>query len=478
MFLFSWLVPSWVAVFIILFDIYWLLKTIYLSFHLRQTFNELKKNLKIDWLSKLKLLSSSNKNLPDWGNIYHLILFPFFDEPYEVVKESFEGIINSNYPKEKIIIVLGSEERAGDSAQETIKKIKSEFQGKFAGLLTTTHPSNLIGEIPGKGSNETWMAKKVKELIIDPQKIPYENIIVSVFDIDTKISPEYFSILAYNFISAPDRQHSSYQPIPLFINNIFQAPALARVVSFSTTFWQMMQQARPERLTTFSSHSVPFKSLVEIGFWETDLVSEDSRIFWQCLIHYHGKWNVIPLNYPISMDANVAPKFLKTMKNLYKQQRRWAWGSENVPYMLNGFLKNKLIPLKTKLYWALNTIEGYHSWSTNSLLIFALGWLPLLLGGDSFNYSLLSYSLPEITRFIMTLASIGIISSAIVSVFLLPPAPKWFRFYHYFFYLLQWIFMPLTLIIFGSLPAIEAQTRLALGGRFRLGFWVTPKFRD
>jgi len=38
--------------------------------------------------------------------------------------------------------------------------------------------------------------------------------------------------------------------------------------------------------------------------------------------------------------------------------------------------------------------------------------------------------------------------------------------------------MPLTIIFFGAFPALEAQTRLALGGRWRLGFWVTPKSRS
>ena len=46
--------PAFVAVFIILFDIYWLLKSLYLSFHLRSTFREMKKNLGVDWLRKLK----------------------------------------------------------------------------------------------------------------------------------------------------------------------------------------------------------------------------------------------------------------------------------------------------------------------------------------------------------------------------------------------------------------------------------------
>ncbi|MEK7566130.1 MAG: glycosyltransferase family 2 protein, partial [Patescibacteria group bacterium] len=393
------------------------------------------------------------------------------------VKESFDALINTNYPKDKFIIVLATEQRAGQIIQETAKKIEENFGNKFFKFLITTHPADLPNEIPGKGSNETWAGKQAK-ILIDQLKISYENILVSVFDVDTQVPLDYFGILTYTFLTAKNPQRSSFQPISLFTNNIFQAPALARVIAFSSTFWHMIQQSRPERLTTFSSHSMPFKAIVEIGFWQTDIVSEDSRIFWQCYIHYNGDWRVVPLDYPVSMDANVAPTFWQTMINQYKQQRRWGWGCENIPYLLDGFKKNKKISWTKKLYWKFNYIEGFHSWATNSLIIFALGWLPIILGGPDFKFSILSYNLPFVTKTIMNLAMIGIITSAVLGVVLLPPKPKWFKKRHYFLYFIQWILMPFTLIIFGAFPAIESQTRLMLGGKFKLGFWVTPKYRN
>lgn len=472
-FLLSWLAPAATAIFIILFDIYWLFKTIYLSFHLRAAFSKMRQVMKTNWLEKLQI--------ENWGDIYHLIILPMHKEPYEVVKESFESLIKTNYPKDKFIAVLATEERAlretSGQAGETAKKIQQEFSDKFFKFLITTHPANIPGELPGKGSNQAWAAKEVKKIIIDPLKIPHENILTSVFDVDTQVLPDYFSRLTYVFLTCGNPQRSSFQPIPFFTNNIFQAPALGRVIAFSCTFWQMMQQSRPERLTTFSSHSMPFKALVEIGFWNTDIVSEDSQIFWKCYLHYNADWRVESLFYPVSMDANAAPKFWQTMLNLHKQQRRWGWGCENIPYMLDGFRKNKNIPFRKKFYWRFNAIEGFHSWATNALIIFALGWLPLILGGADFNFTLLSYNLPQITRFIMALAMFGIITSAILSVILLPPKPDWFKKRHYFFYFLQWALMPITLIIFGAFPGLEAQTRLMLGGKFRLGFWVTPKHR-
>src|SRR5262249_4031639 len=152
--------------------------------------------------------------------------------------------------------------------------------------------------------------------------------------------PEYFGRLTYVFLNAESPWRAIYQPIPLFTNNIYETPALARVVSFSTTFWQMMNQSRPERLTSFSSQAIPFQPFLDIGFGPRDVFSEDSGVFWQVFLHYHGDFRVEPLFYPVSMDANVAPTFWGTMKNVYRQQRRWAWGVENTPYLLNGFVKD------------------------------------------------------------------------------------------------------------------------------------------
>ncbi len=498
----SWYWPQFAAVFIILFDIYWVLKTVYLSLHLRSTFSIMKKNLKVDWFGEFK------KEFPDgWEKIIHLIILPMYREPYEVVKESFKSLVKGNYPLEKFIVVLATEEKGGIEAAETAERIKKEFGPRFFKFLVTSHPAGLPGEIPGKGSNETWAAKQVKEKIIDTLNIPNENILVSVFDADTQIFPEYFGRLAYVFLKSENRLRAIYQPIPLFINNVYQAPALARVISFSSTFWQMMQQSRPERLTSFSSQSIPFPALLDIGYWQTDVVSEDSRSFWQCYLRYHGDFRVEPLFYPVSMDSNAAPTFWGTLKNNYRQHRRWAWGCENIPYLMcgkppsrdaneseknirevsrknsqdfafrEGFLYDPQIPLLKKWYWSFNSIEGFHSWATNALMIFALGWLPVTLGGRHFNVSLLSYNLPSITSFIVEISMVGVASAAIFSILLLPPRPEPLRWHEYIWYFAQWLILPLTLIVFGCFPALESQTRLMLGGKWRLGFWATPKSR-
>ncbi len=475
--LLSYLTPVFISIFIIIFDIYWMVKTIFLSVHMRSSFNKMRGNLKINWLEKLENLPFSDYQLAyisNWKELYHLIVLPMANEPLEVVRHSFQGLVKAHYPLDKFIVVLATEERVGESAQTIAKAIQEEFGDKFFKFLITTHPADLPNEIIGKGSNETWAGNKAKNMI-DGLGIAYEKIITSVFDVDTVTPHGFFACLSWNYLTAGKPLRSSFQPIPLFTNNIWYAPAFARVFAFSTTFWQMIQQARPEQLVTFSSQSISFKALVEIGFWQQNVVSEDSRIYWQCLLHYDGDWRTVPMHYPVYMDANVASTFWQTVKNQYKQIRRWHFGVENNPYFLFGFLKNKKIPRRLKIFHTFNMVEKAHSSASNAIIIFLLGWLPLFLGGVEFNRTVLSFNLPRLTRELMTLTMFGLVTSAILSVIMLPPKPAEYGRWKWVMMIGQWILFPINFIFFGAIPALDAQTRLMFGKY--LGFWVTPKSR-
>ena len=140
----SRVIPQAVGVFVVLFDVYWLLKSVYLSIHMRTTFTRMKENLKVDWLAKLEELRSyndydhdndkkqSSSSLPSsWRDIRHLIIFPMYREPYSLVRESFTSLAKTTYPKENMLVVLATEERAGPDAQEISPRILEKFNTLF-----------------------------------------------------------------------------------------------------------------------------------------------------------------------------------------------------------------------------------------------------------------------------------------------------------------------------------------------------------
>ncbi len=463
-------IPVYTAIFIIAFDLYWLLKTIHLSYHQYYNWRRLKHNSDVDWYEKLQNMK--------FERIQHLIILPYYKEGIEVVEGTIKSLVSSKYKAKKLLVVLAAEARAGEGAIQLANNMKAKYEKYFGQFIVTVHPENLPNEIKGKGPNIAYASERARIEILDKNNIPYEDVLVSAFDIDTVIWPQYFACLTWHFMTAEDPYNKSYQPVPLYNNNIWQAPALSRVAAITSTFWQMIQQERPEKLATFSSHSIPFKSLYEVGYWQTNMISDDSRIFWNLFLAKDGNYAVVPIAYPVSMDANLAPTLFGTLRNIYKQHFRWMWGVENIPYMLFGFIKNKKIHWKQKLNKTFTQLVGFWSLATNPIMILVLGWLPIILGGNEFRTTILSYNLPIVTRVLLTIATLGIVFAAIVSASLLPEMPAEFknRKSRWFVMIFQWVFVPFTIIIFGSFPGLHAQTRLMLG-KYVGAFWVTPKHR-
>lgn len=464
----SFVRPIWAIYFIIIFDLLWLFRVLYFVTFLLIAWRRYRRTIRVDWLARVQ-------TLPRWERIHHLIFLPTYKEPFEVIRGTLQSLRSAIYPKDKFIIVLAGEERDRDHFLANAKAIEAEFGSVFRHLLVTVHPAGLPDEIPGKGANSHYAGHRAQELI-DQLGIPYEDVIVSSFDIDTCVHPHYLSYLTYLYLTHPKPTRTSYQPVALYSNTIWDAPAPVRVAAFGTTFWLMTELARPERLFTFSSHSMSFRALVDVGFWEKDIVSEDSRIFLQGLLWYHGDYTVTPMYLPVSMDTVQGETYGQYLAALYRQQRRWAMGVEHFPYMVRRFRQDPLIPFRKKIKYLFNHLEGMFTWATAPVLIFILGWLPLAVAGANGGTSLLVQNAPQTLQWLMRLAMLGVLISALVSLTLLPISPPKKHRFAWFVMLLQWMLLPVTFVIFGAFPAIDAQTRLALGRP--LGFNVTAKRRS
>ena len=108
-------------------------------------------------------------------------------------------------------------------------------------------------------------------------------------------------------------------------------------------------------------------------------------------------------------------------------------------------------------------------------MLFVLGWAPIFLGGRVFHETVLSYNLPIVVRNLLILAMFGLVISSIISLSLAPKRPKSRSRFAYVVMAVQWMLVPITMIMFSAVPGLDAQTRLMFG-RY-MGFWVTPKTR-
>ena len=507
--LLSFIWPAGVAYFIILFDTYWLVKALVMGGHLIAGYVHLKRSIRIDWLDRCKrtddLESCANmlsrqyqlakgfeasrlreelaqvermRELPQeqkrWGDVLHAVIYAIYKEGYEVVAASLRACANSNYPKDKIVIILATEERAGEPAQLMAHKIRQDFAGIFRDIIITVHPDGIEGEMRVKGAN-LYHAGKELQKYIDERGIAYDDVMVSAFDSDTLPSRQYFANVTYEYILNPERTFRSYQPIPLFNNNLWDVPVLNRLVALGSSYWQMIESTRPYRLVNFSSQAMSLKTLVDIDFWDRALVSDDSRQFYRAYFRYNGNHRAIPIFSPVSMDAVLGKNVWDTLKAQYIQKRRWAWGIEHLPYLMEKFFSTRgQLTLYQRIIHPYRTFEGHVSWATSSLLIALGGWMPLLLNPE-FRTTVLAFNLPVLARNLLSFTWLGVLISAIIAQGLLPPMPKNFPRWRRLEMILQWIFVPISGVIFGSIPALDAETRLMLGKY--LGFAVTSKER-
>jgi len=470
--LLSFFAPVAAAIFIIFYDLFWLTRVVVLSVLTIIAYRKLSRNQRINWVKRCKRLPE--KDSLSLKKIYHLIVIPYVNEGVEIIEPTIQNLIDTNYPGKRMIISISCEKRAGEEAWQVQEALKSKYEKHFAGFLTAVHPDNLEGEMKGKSGNANWALgnalKFLKANSIEPIQV-----IVSNFDCDTRSHKEYFGCVSYNYLKNSDRTHCSYQPLPMYNNNIWDTNIVVRIISLGTSFWHMIESVRHERLVTFSSHSMSLVALLDVGKWQNDIISEDSAIFWQCYCKYDGAYRTIPLFLPVSMDATLADTTWKTMVNQYKQLRRWAYGIESFPRLLRVFFnKDSKISLWSKISISGTMLEGRISWGTTSFMLLFMGWLPLIVGGSQFNEMVLAHNLPLITQTLMRLAMVGIICSGILSFFIVPRRPKHYSRLKSISFTVQAFFIPIVALLMSAPPAMDAMTRLLLGKYFG-SFWVSEK---
>ena len=416
-----------------------------------------------------------NKILPSASNdIYHLVIFPIIKEGRDILEPAIEAISRQHFPLKQMAIIFALEERARPEVKTAVYELEKKYKNAFFDCTVVVHPAVVPGEARVKGANATHAAKQAAAFF-KVRQIPFENVIVSCFDADTVVSPNYFSCLSYHFMVCPDRMRASFQPIPVYHNNIWHVPGFARVVETGSSFFQLIEATNPEKLVTFSSHSMSFKALVDVDYWPVDMISDDSAIFWKAYIHYDGQYKVTPMYVTLSMDVACAHNWWQTAKSVYKQKQRWAWGVENFPIVMRAFLKSKKIPLYERLRLGFKLFEGHLSWATSGFILSIIGWLPVIFARQVFAASVAYYNVPNIANTIFTLGFFAVCISIVLSLSLLPKTKIRYRWLLKLGHAFEWMMVPFILVLFSALPALHAQTRLMLGKY--LEFWVTDKHR-
>lgn len=404
------------------------------------------------------------------SDLYHVIIVATVNETKEVLQPTLDAIIHSDFDMKRVILVFAYEGRAGETTHERVQELLAEYKQHFHHAMAVQHPSDIPNEVIGKGGNITYAARELQRYL-EAEQIDPVNVVVTTLDSDNRVDKKYLSALTYLYCVAPDPIRASYQPLPMYTNNIWDAPAPMRVIATGNNFFYIVLTQRPHLERNFSAHAQSMRALIDMDFWSRRTVVEDGHHFWRSYFFYNGDYRVYPLTTPIYQDAVLAQGYWKTIRAQFIQLRRWTYGASDVAYVANqGFLKpNKISRFDVITKW-LRLLEGHVSWGAGAIIMLTAGFVPALI--NSQNYA--ANELPLILSRVNTVGLLGLLASLYVSMKTLPPRPPRYKRHRSIFMLLQWVYLPVTTIAFGCVAALNSQTRLIFK-RYLSKFDVTEK---
>jgi hypothetical protein len=483
--------PKLAAYFIIAYLLIWFIRAIGLDIRSIQGWRVLNEHKKLPWdqlNQDLEKLEVNTPKPPKWhgrnltrvekyigvnrikpSQVYHAVVIAFYNESQSVVEPTVQSVLDADYDPKRIILFLAYEERGGPEIEKMARDLVKKFDNKFHYVEAVKHPGNIPGEMIGKGGNITFAGRRLK-LYLEEAKIDPMHVVVTTLDSDNRPDKKYFGALTYTYCSTEEPKYASYQPVPMFLNNIWDAPAPMRVIATGNSFWNVILSVRPHMLRNFSSHAQPMAALIDTDFWSVRTIVEDGHQYWRTWFRYDGKHEVFPIYVPIYQDAVVADTYKRTIKMQFKQVQRWAWGASDIAYFANqAFFKINNVPTHKKIAKGWRLLEGHLSWSTAPLILLLAAYPPFLFHTSSY----LGNQLPQYASNLQRIAMVGILVSLFLSMRSLPPKPVRYKRRRTFWMVIQWIYLPITSIVFSSFAAINSQTRLLLGKY--LGFNVTEK---
>ena len=447
-----------VAYAVLVFDVYWLFRSFLVISGMWSTYFKMRRDMTTDWLARCRT-DALPAGSPDPLSYHHLSIIPTYTEPYHVLEKTCQAIIDANYPPElKLIGVITRE--TDKPGWVNVARLQEQFGDRLAGFFHIKDPME-PPLVPGKSAAMNWggrdMVKRLGALGFDLGRV-----LVTDLDSDYRVHPEYFAWVSYHHAREPLRDFTIWQPVPLFHNNIWEVPTAVRVMSAFTSQWQMFLHSRPQRLVAFSSYTCSLRFIHEVGYWDKDVIPEDSRFYWKSFFTYGRRFSVKSVYLPLYGDSPQARDYAGTHLNQYNQIKRWAWGITDVPYVLKRLFKHPEIPLSLRLRRFANLFLNHLNWVFLPVLLMFGSSLPVLVSLD-FALTDLGQSLFWYSGVVLGTTLFSLSTLILLEALMLPPKPpSWHRLRRGMAYL-QYFTYPVVGLLLAVLPALEAHTRLLLG---------------
>ncbi len=438
-------------------DCYWLVRTTVTVRAIRKSLRRIRRTEAQDWWVECQALAVP-ESAPRPDEVTHCALIPTYTEAYEVLRGTVEALAQQNYPVHlKVCAIITRTTDTGGF--ENVARLREEYGHRFRSFLHIKDPL-LPGIVVGKSAAMSYAGPVLRahcdELGLDPART-----IVTDLDSDFRLHREYFAHITHEYCSVPDRLTSIWQPIPVFRNNLWRVPAAVRVMATATTQWQMFLHQNPHRLVMFSSYSMSMSLVSGVGYWDSDVIPEDSRFFWKAFFRYGERLRVRPCFLTVDGDAPRSRDYAASHVSQYNQIKRWAWGVTDIPYVTTRMLAHPEIPRRLRFRRYFLLITNHLTWTTLPMLLFMGGALPGLVDLD-YSLSTAAQMIGYATSGILTLT----LANTIVLIFVdhaMCPKPRGWPWWRRRWSDMQLLLYPVVGLALSVIPALEAQTRLMFG---------------
>ena len=358
--------------------IYMILKGIIGNFTSHMAISRIKKNVE----------NAPHLSLPDQANrIQHVIMVPVFRESNEYLyRRLIHSIQNNVYPYKGALSVVFVTEENDDISRGIVSRCVAEYSEVYE----IVHPreENIL---PGKSAAMAY-AGRVLSALRWPEKlkddlkdnvlrlrgtlstaISGKEVLVHDTDIDMLFPRGYFKHLTQTYINDNKRNTHAYQPAIMLINNFENVPNISMTtgafVSYNAAGGQYSKI-----LMMFSSYAMSLSLLKRIGFWRTDVIQEDSGLYWKAKMKLGRKFKVVPLFMPLFGDSVNTGEWKETFRAQTKQIVRWAYGVDDLRHTIS-----EKSSLWIKVYSIFVIFQNHVLWEIGGFLGAYTYFIPLLI---------------------------------------------------------------------------------------------------
>lgn len=418
----------------------------------------------VDWHARYQ--QEANADSLAWDSVRHIVIIPNYKEEMATLCATLESLAQQYEARQRMIIVLAME--GGESGAEAkAQQLIAQFQDRFAHVFYTLHPRGLPSEMQCKSSNEAWAGRWIKRRLIDELGWDINTLLVTTMDADTLWHPEYFYALTYLFAINPQR-HLRYWQAPIrYHANIWDINPLLRIVNAYSGAFELAYLASPWwKPMPMSSYTLSLRLLEASGYWDSDVIADEWHMYIKSFFAAEGDVAIVPVFLPFLATAITGNTLLEAFKNRYQQSLRHAWGSKEVGFIVAKMIEHPEMPFARGFRLLVRV--------SHDVLQAGAGWIILTLGSQLpilLNPGLLPpfpQTLTDPLVLILTLASGLVVVLGVafwwVDVRSRPPRTRPHSIGERIYTLLSFPMLPILTVLVLSLPLLQAQTQLLVGG--------------